>query len=150
MGYAVYEDPETKGRWAGYGVPAECDMPGCNIEIDRGLGYKCESGHADEDAWEDQDEDERDPEFEDYGCGLYFCESHDYPIGDSHDKLTPKPDTLEWVHHILTDESWDQWRAENPALVDGYQKRIAAAQIVINHGGGIQTAFHPLKDKDTK
>ena len=45
MGYQVYEDSKT-GRWAGYGVPAECDRPDCATKIDRGLAYRCEDhGH---------------------------------------------------------------------------------------------------------
>jgi hypothetical protein len=29
------------GREIGYGVDAECDVPGCTAEIDRGLAYRC-------------------------------------------------------------------------------------------------------------
>lgn len=25
----------------------------------------------------------------------------------------PKPDTEEWIHHKMTDESWAEWRKEN-------------------------------------
>lgn len=99
MGYAVYEDWDARDRgvtrWAGYGVPAICDMPGCDEEIDRGLGCKCER------------------------CGLFFCGEHLYlTCPDTHNGLTPKPDTAEWERHMLTDESWQQWRDENPGLVD--------------------------------
>lgn len=48
------------GREVGYGVEAECDRPGCDEKIDRGLGYCCGGMH---DGGE-------------YGCGEYFCGSH--------------------------------------------------------------------------
>ena len=108
MGYAVYN---RGGRWAGYGVPAICDHPDCAVEIDRGLAYRC--GDIGEDK----------------GCGLFFCSSHLW-IGSGDDDpqmcdrccddkppFDPKSDTAEWVEHMLTDESWDQWRRENPERV---------------------------------
>lgn len=105
MGWQIYED--TKGRrlrWAGYGVPAYCDHPECNEKIDRGVSYHCgEINRNQED-----------------GCGLHFCSKH-----LNHDHLCercakgkspfdPKPDHSEWSRHVLTDESWKQWRDENP------------------------------------
>lgn len=62
MGYGYYVLPD--GREAGYGVEAECDVPGCAVKIDRGLGYLCgrsPDGHRDSDE---------------YGCGRYFCGEH--------------------------------------------------------------------------
>ncbi len=59
MGYAYYTLPD--GREAGYGVEAECDAPGCQVRIDRGLGYLCgrnPDGHKDA---------------EEPGCGNYYC-----------------------------------------------------------------------------
>lgn len=99
MGYAVYEDRDARDRgverWAGYGVPGVCDIPGCDesLPLGRGMGSKCEAG-----------------------CGMYFCGQH---LGASctHDGILPKPDTSEWVNHILTDETWEEWRMENPRLV---------------------------------
>ena len=38
MGYACYE---RNGRDQGYGVPAKCDHPGCDADIDRGIAYAC-------------------------------------------------------------------------------------------------------------
>jgi hypothetical protein len=32
-----------------------------------------------------------------------------------------KPDHPEWVKHVLTDESWKQWRDENPEYAKLYQ-----------------------------
>lgn len=109
MGYAVYQ---IEGRWAGYGVPATCDQPGCGKAIDRGVAYCCgEEPGADK------------------GCGLYFCGDH-LGLGPGDDDpmlcercaadeppFDPTPDTTEWINHMLTDESWEQWRQENPEMV---------------------------------
>lgn len=115
MGYQVHEDRDALDRgvtrWAGYGVPAVCDQSGCEVEIDRGLGYKCE-----EHVWVEQPGDSVDVEHVDGGCGLYYCEAHRYDAA-GHETTMPKPDTDEWVRHLLTDESWQPWREENPARV---------------------------------
>jgi len=109
MGWSIGYDSKWK-RDVGYGVPAKCDHPGCDEEIDRGLTYVCGS-----DAYGG-----------DYGCGLFFCEDH-LAIRDrgddtvmlcsrcrtGHKPAKPKPDVKEWVEHKLTDESWAPWRAEN-------------------------------------
>lgn len=126
MGYAVYDDKNNRDRFAGYGVPAVCDFPPCNKKINRGLAYSCGDGN-----------------FTEY-CGLHFCEDHlrsapegGYPSDDEYDEeevdveyiqmcercaygdppFEPKPDLYEWTTHLLTDESWEQWRQENPVLV---------------------------------
>lgn len=48
----------NEGREVGYSVEATCDQDGCEVEIDRGLGYVCGGMH--------------DAGFE-VGCGRYFC-----------------------------------------------------------------------------
>jgi hypothetical protein len=121
MGYAVYEDCDALNagvvRWAGYGVPAVCDHPGCSKEINRGLDYKCERRYV-----EDDDGDEIEVE----GCGLYFCVDHsEGACPDVHDTYAPKPDTAEWERWMLTDESWATWRQENPELVGEMQQRLS-------------------------
>lgn len=40
MGWSIGYDNNWK-RDIGYGVPATCDHPDCNEEIDRGLAYVC-------------------------------------------------------------------------------------------------------------
>ncbi len=47
MGWSLGHDNRWGkfGRDIGYGVPAICDHPGCNAEIDRGLSYVC-GNHA--------------------------------------------------------------------------------------------------------
>ena len=62
MSYQVYEQTiDGVTRFAGYGVPAECDYPGCHKMINRGHAYQC---HVIED------------ETLSCGCGLFFCNDH--------------------------------------------------------------------------
>jgi hypothetical protein len=120
MGYSVYSH---NGRWAGYGVPAICDEPSCSAAIDRGLAYACGGGPSEDVP----------------NCGLFFCGDHlnyvecDDESGErqgfvcarcaaSDPPFEPKPDTVEWVNHMLTDDSWQQWRGENPEQVSAMHK----------------------------
>jgi len=100
------------GRDVGYGVPATCDHPDCTETIDRGLPYVC-GGQ---------------PHGGDEGCGLHFCGKHMYNTGPDGEQqcercgegikpFEPKPDVQEWINWKLTDNSWEQWRQENPADV---------------------------------
>lgn len=124
MGYQVYK---VGKRWGGYGVPTVCEHPACNEEIDRGVSYAC-GGEP----------------FSEHGCDMYFCTEHlDYVYfkGDGtrcrHKKdcecemvqlcerckkgkptFPYKPETKEWINHLLTDESWGKWRKENPQEVN--------------------------------
>lgn len=113
MGWSIGFD-ENWQRDIGYGVPAVCDHPGCNKEIDRGLYYVCGG-----DAYGGE-----------FGCGLYFCSEHLH-YADFDDDCTqvcercasgqkafePKPDVFRWVQWKLTDESWGEWRSDNRAEV---------------------------------
>lgn len=116
MGWSI---GEFNGRDIGYGVPATCDYPGCGAEIDRGLSYVCGG----------------EPYGGEHGCGLFFCGKHREPVvSRRHVKyvcqrcakgevpFNPTPDVPEWVRHKLTDESWAQWRAENPEWVAAHQQ----------------------------
>lgn len=135
MGYQVYEDEAARDlgviRWAGYGVPAVCDTPACEAEIDRGMGYRCQQVYqyryfengveVDSDAnWDDEIEEEGE------GCGLHFCDAHlsDHAL---HAGLAPKPDTAEWERWVLADESWQQWRDENAERVADMRIRVAGS-----------------------
>lgn len=124
MGYACYYIGEHD-RFCGYGVPCICEHPDCTEEIDRGLGHAC----GDEPAGRG-----------DYGCGLYFCSQHlpGYRKPRGADRyhqfcqrcanykppFKPKPETTEWMRHILKDKSWKEWRAENPAKVQQYREQV--------------------------
>lgn len=131
MGYQVYEDPDHPSRWAGYAVPAECDWVDCRAAIHRGLNNKCED-HGDyvlmldgQQIGYDRFDDEPDAEevwVEQAGCGLYFCEPHRSRTGE-HGSVQPKPDSLEWEAHLLTDSSWAPWREEHSDLVNAMRAR---------------------------
>jgi hypothetical protein len=105
MSWAIGFDKRWQ-RDIGYGVPCPCDHPNCQEQIDRGLSYVC--GGA--------------PYGGERGCGLYFCEGHRImharlPMlcercSKRKKPFTPKPDCVEWVHHKMTDPSWQAWRDE--------------------------------------
>lgn len=109
MGWAVGFDENWK-RDVGYGVPAICDAPGCDAQIDRGLAYVC----ADSEPFGDNGG---------HGCGLYFCPRH-LSHSNAAKKLAscclrcstgrapfkPKSDAIEWTLHKLVDPSWRKWR----------------------------------------
>lgn len=102
MGWAVGFD-NRYNRDIGYGVPALCDHPDCNEEIDRGLAYVC-CGQV--------------PYGGEEGCGLFFCDKHANgegkcercQAGEMHFDL--KPDLEKWTQFKMTDESWKQWRID--------------------------------------
>ncbi len=116
MGWSVGYDPNWN-RDVGYGVPAKCDHPDCDADIDRGLSYVCGG-----DVYGDE-----------HGCGLFFCDAHlRFAAGsdeqqrcdnciDGSDPFTPKPDVPLWINHKLTDPSWQQWRTEYPNEVKALQ-----------------------------
>ena len=119
MGWQVGFDSTWK-RDIGYGVPATCDYPACGASIDRGLEYVCGS----------------EPYGGEHGCGLFFCGDHrtrvvEYAGWDDKrhayvckrcaagkSPFEPTPDTAEWLNWKLSDESWAQWRTENPDEVE--------------------------------
>ncbi len=106
MGWSIGYDSNWK-RDIGYGVPAFCDYPGCNKEIDRGLGYVCGG----------------EPYGGDQGCGLYFCGKHlnlsmKHPplcerCVENKEPFKPTKDHPDWIRHKMTDDSWKKWRDEN-------------------------------------
>lgn len=111
MGWAVGYD-ERWQRDIGYGVPAWCDYPGCGAEINRGLSYVCGG----------------EPYGGDRGCGLYFCGHHlvlyarlpqlcDRCAPRIFAPYAPTPDHPDWIHHKLTDPSWQAWREKYPDRV---------------------------------
>ena len=51
---------DSAGRDIGYSVEAECDHPGCDKRIDRGLAYACGGMHGGDE----------------YFCERYFCYAH--------------------------------------------------------------------------
>jgi len=109
MGWSIGYDSMWQ-RDIGYGVPAFCDHPDCDAEIDRGLSFVC-GGQ---------------PYGGDKGCGLYFCQRHGggslcERCEDNKGPFKPKPEHPDWLHHKATDESWAEWRASQAA--DGSEGR---------------------------
>ena len=109
MSWSIGYDNNHK-RDIGYGVPAICDHPDCNKEIDRGLEYVC----ADQEPYGGEN-----------GCGLYFCSDHQINskqqcerCAEEKEPFDPKPDTKEWINWKLTHKSWKQWREENQEEVE--------------------------------
>lgn len=127
MGWELGYDDNWK-RWIGYGVPAYCDHPGCNEEIDRGLAYVCGE----------------EPYGGDKGCGLFFCGKH-LILHTFHDGETvevcprcdnhkppykrPSPEHPDWINHLLTDPSWEEWRKENPEEVEKLKKELKRVEV---------------------
>lgn len=119
MGWSIGYDRKWR-RDIGYGVPALCDHPGCGKDIDRGLAYVCGG----------------EPYGGDHGCGLYFCSAHLWLTPRRPQRcarcvrgrkwFTPTPDTAVWLRHKLTDESWREWRDENPESVQAMEQSLAA------------------------
>lgn len=134
MGYSVYN--LNKKIFAGYGVPAYCNHPDCNEEIDRGMPYAC-GGEP----------------FSELGCDKYFCTKHLHYTGFKRDgtdercdheedcecefvevcercadvselEFDRKPEHPTWVKHVLTHGSWQKWRHENPDLVEEYKQML--------------------------
>lgn len=111
MTWAIGTDRD--GRDIGYGVPALCDHPKCDVKIDRSLSHVCGMINT---------------LGEDRGCGVHFCVNHlrySARFGQLCERCWPrskapferKPDVAEWIEHKLTDSSWQQWRDENPTEV---------------------------------
>jgi hypothetical protein len=130
MGWAVGTD-HNRSRHIGYDVPATCDQPDCGTPIDRGLGCACGGGRS---GTVDN-------------CGLFFCTRHltsfvaTGPGGEwvcercaaGLESFDPTPDTAEWAQHVLTDESWAQWRAE-------YPEWAAQMQAIVDADDGMVTS----------
>lgn len=149
MGWAVGRD-SSRRRHIGYGVPSECDHPDCSEMIDRGLAYACGGGVTEEapncglffcgrhmsisyvrdgeiiSAAEAYGEVGPDQDCDD------FEERDDFTSSESCERciaglppFDPKPDSLEWVNHVLTDETWAEWREEEPAWRADMEERLA-------------------------
>lgn len=128
MGYQVYR---VGKRWGGYGVPAICEHPDCNEEIDRGISFAC-GGEP----------------FSEYGCDRYFCSQHleitciahfgeECPdeledcdsvelcerCAKGEEEFPYKPEHPDWIKHLLTDGSWKEWRKESPIEVEELKKQ---------------------------
>lgn len=120
MGWADCGD-DSKGRPIGYAHAGTCDHPGCEAEIDRGLGYACGGMHGDGCLGGDP---EIDWSAEYVACEGYFCGSHlrgpDLEHEDGADIAAPMlclacADKLERAYR--TDPDWRQhWPTDAPPI----------------------------------
>lgn len=140
MGYQIYRI--NNNRWGGYGVPSLCEHPSCSAEIDRGVSYAC-GGEP----------------FSEWGCDLYFCgkhlhyacteqlsaqandEEHECTMECEHvevcercrdgkESFDMKPETEQWIKHILTDESWAEFRASEPKRVEEMKRQLDNKELI--------------------
>jgi hypothetical protein len=102
MGWSLGWDSNWS-RDVGYGVPAFCDHPACEAEIDRGLAYVCRNQEP----------------LGGSGCGLYFCDRHRpgnlgccKRCAEGEEPFDPKPDHPRWIEHKETHPSWAEWRQQ--------------------------------------
>jgi len=134
MWYSVYEI--WNNRFWGYWVSTICEHPDCNKEIDRWMSYAC--------WWEP---------FSEKWCDRYFCEKHTnyvefdsmwdmikeeskedkqgnecYPLCErcakNEEPFNYKPESKEWLEHIISDESWEIWREKNPKILKTYKEQL--------------------------
>ena len=136
MWYAVYDI--WNDRFGGYWVPAICEHPDCNKEIDRWMRYAC--------WWEP---------FSEYWCDRYFCEEHtkfvtfdkDWKIVSDEDydeekedeyetkqicfrcaewkePYPYKPENKEWIKFLINEYSWQEWRDKNPEILEKYKNLV--------------------------
>lgn len=66
MGWS-YCGKDSEGRDIGYSIPAKCDHPGCDKDIDRGLSYACGGEHGDDTLY----------------CEKYFCHDHLFYVDEA-------------------------------------------------------------------
>jgi hypothetical protein len=111
-----------------------CEYPRCSKEIDRGFPYACGgepfselgcdryfcSKHLYLNCFKcDGTSDHCDHEIS--KKGKVTCECHCVFVckrcGAGKEPYPYKPETKEWVKHLLTDESWKEWRKKNPQEV---------------------------------
>lgn len=124
MGWSIGFNEVLK-RDIGYGVPAYCDHPGCNAEIDRGISNVCGS----------------EPYGGEHGCGMHFCNDHLQIAGPKRDhvelckrcyhgraRFDLKPDHPKWMRWKLRDSSWAEWRQENPEKVKEIREFLRGAR----------------------
>jgi len=88
-----YCGQDNEGRDIGYGISATCDQQGCDVKIDRGLGFVCGGMHG-EDEW---------------SCEKYFCEQHRRGFAGQKNEFGV---CAECEKHSDMQLFWDWWTGE--------------------------------------
>jgi len=105
-------------------------MTDCHEKIYRGMDWLCDQHtsyrYTDENGNVVSSSEEWDEEtqIDDEGCGLYFCEKHQYETEKHTDDIQPKPDSPRWLWWIVNEDSWAKWREENPEELARYREQI--------------------------
>lgn len=135
---------ENQNRDVGYAVPAICDHPGCTAEIDRGIAYMCCEISPDHhatcggfycayhresyiygDELDDMDESELEAHNIDKDSDAVAEAIDDGDIVKClHEPIEKGKENAAWLEHCLKDETWQDWRNENPAMVTAYQEAL--------------------------
>ncbi|MFH7764588.1 hypothetical protein [Acinetobacter sp. BSP-28] len=124
---------------------AYCDHPGCKNEIDRGIGYVC-CGDQDhmcscggfycaeheslctiitEDEFEDLDQDDIQELLNHYDLTeMPVFDEDGYFYHCSHEPIEKDKEHPEWLKHVLTDETWQEWREKEPEMAKHYQELL--------------------------
>ncbi len=85
---------DSNGRFIGYAFEAECDHPGCDTRIDRGVAFSCGGMHNDNgQGW---------------SCEKYFCLEHLHGVCD-HDGVLDSPRSPQ-----LCPKCYKEWEAKHP------------------------------------
>lgn len=116
MGYSVYW---ANKRWQGYGVLAFCDFKDCTKEINRGMGFQNEN--------DIQEVDEDGEIVKSSPPNTFCCNDHSYSDPDEDCEINLNKEHPKWFKHVLTDNSWEQWRKENPETAGKYRNQLKKA-----------------------
>lgn len=144
MGYSLYFS-DKNNRFQGYNMHAYCDHPGCKNEIDRGMGYVC-CGNQDhenscggfycsehselctlitEDEFEGLEDDEVQEQLEHYGLTeMPVFDEDGYFYHCQHQPIEKDKEHPDWLQHVLTDETWQEWREKEPEMAKHYQELL--------------------------
>jgi hypothetical protein len=133
MGWSIGWDRNWQ-RDIGYGVPAYCDHPKCDEEIDRGLSYVCGN----------------EPYGGERGCGLYFCSKHgggrlcQRCLAYKPPYKNIKEEHPRWLAWKAIDSSWAKWRKQNRTQVAAIRAELEKR----NLGDWLEKSSDELMDPD--
>lgn len=140
MGYGLYFS-DKNNRFQGYNMHAYCDHPGCKNEIDRGMGYACCDNpehtascggfyceeHKHQLVYQDELEDMSDEDLKRLGIDSREEQAHDEDDGIiccTHKPIEKDKEHPTWLKHVLTDETWQEWREKESEMAKHYQELL--------------------------